>query len=140
MKTRPDLSSPKEIARLVRTFYARVALDDLLSPVFNDQAQVHWPEHWDNITAFWCKLELGIPGFAGTPTQTHSALSSVIPFRAEQFGRWVQLFHDTIDKGWDGPHAASIKQRAAQIAKMQSRLVVGAEAWDDDQVCSVGGE
>jgi len=125
----PDLDRPDEIAVLVKTFYARVATDDLLGPVFVDQAKVDWDEHLPKITAFWCKLELGLPGFNGAPTQKHTALSAVTPFRAEQFGRWVSLFHDTIDSGWAGPHADSIKARAVMIAKMQSQMVPTAEAW-----------
>jgi len=116
---------------LVETFYERVREDDLLGPVFLDQAVVDWGEHLPKLTAFWCQLELGIPGFHGLPTQKHSALSSVRPFRAEQFGRWVALFHDTVDGGWAGPRAESIKSRAEQIAKLQSRIVQGAEPWGE---------
>ncbi len=126
---RPDLGDPEQISLLVDTFYARVRQDDLLAPVFVGQANVDWDEHLPKIAAFWCKLELGIPGFRGAPTQTHARLSSVEPFRAEQFGRWVALFHDTIDAGWAGPHAESIKDRAVMIAKVQSQMVPRAEPW-----------
>ncbi len=132
MQAQPDLDSPQQIAELVRVFYARVQIDDLLSPVFVDQADVNWEEHLPRITAFWCKLEFGLPGFNGAPTQKHSALSSEIPFRAEQFGRWVELFHDTIDEAWSGAHADSIKQRAVKIATVQSRAVDCAEPWFED--------
>ncbi len=78
----------------------------------------------------WCAVELGIPGFSGAPTRKHAALSSVTPFRAEQFSRWVGLLHDTIDRFWSGPHAESIKNRAVMIARAQSRIVPNAERWD----------
>ena len=125
----PDLDSPREIGELVRIFYTRVAEDPLLGPVFVRQAQVDWDEHQHTLTAFWCKLELGLPGYFGSPTEKHAALSAVRPFRAVQFERWIALFHDTIDSGWEGPHAESIKARATQIAKLQSRLVPGAEPY-----------
>lgn len=125
----PDLDSPDELRRLVERFYARVAEDDLLRPVFVDQAQVNWPEHHAKITAFWAKLELGIPGFVGSPTQRHADLAEVAPLRAEQFGRWIELFHDTIRGGWRGDHADSIMVRSWTIAEAQSRIVPGAEPW-----------
>ena len=128
--TLPDLGTPEEIGRLVRTFYDRVAVDDLLAPVFVDQAKVDWVEHLPRLTGFWCQLELGITGYVFQPTQKHTELSNAIPFRAEQFQRWVDLFHGTIDAGWQGPHAESIKGRAAMIAKAQSMAVPGAEAWN----------
>lgn len=125
----PDLGDSEQIGRLVRTFYARVRQDDLLGPVFEDQAGVDWDEHVHKLTAFWCRLELGIPGFEGAPTRKHARLSARAPFRAEQFERWVSLFHDTIDRGWSGPHANSIKHRAVRIAIAQSRRVPTAEPW-----------
>lgn len=124
-----DLSTREEIGTLVRTFYARVAEDDLLGPVFVDQAQIDWDEHMPRLIGFWCQLELGLPGSVVRPTQKHSALSSVEPFRAEQFARWVALFHTTIDGGWSGPHAESMKARAVMIARAQSTVVIGAEPW-----------
>ncbi len=126
---RPDLATPEEIARLVRTFYDRVAVDDLLGPVFVDQAKVDWEEHLPRLTGFWCQLELGITGYVFQPTQKHTELSNRVPFRAEQFQRWVDLFHGTIDAGWQGPHAESMKARAVAIAKAQSMVVPSAEAW-----------
>ena len=128
----PDLSTPEEIGRLVRTFYVRVAEDDLLAPVFVDQAGVDWSTHWETLTKFWCNVELGIPGFVGAPTRKHAALSEEVPFRSEQFARWVGLFHDTIDSGWSGPHAESIKAKALIIAQSQSRMIPTAETWDGE--------
>lgn len=125
----PDLATPQEIARLVRTFYDRVAADDLLAPVFVDQAKVDWEEHLPRLIGFWCQLELGISGYNFQPTQKHTALSNAIPFRSEQFQRWVDLFHGTVDAGWEGPHAESIKARATAIARAQSMVVPSAETW-----------
>ncbi|MFT5733589.1 MAG: hemoglobin [Planctomycetota bacterium] len=127
--TLPDLSTPEEIDRLVRTFYDRVAVDDLLAPVFVDQAKVDWEEHLPRLIGFWCQLELGISRYTFQPTQKHTELSNAISFRAEQFQRWVDLFHGTIDTGWSGPHAESIKDRAIVIAKAQSMVVPSAEDW-----------
>ncbi len=125
----PDLANPEEIGRFVRAFYDRVAADDLLAPVFVDQAQVDWEEHLPRLTGFWCQLELGIIGYSFQPTQKHVALSDAIPFRAEQFQRWVDLFHGTANAGWRGPHAESMKERAVAIAKAQSMIVPSAEDW-----------
>ncbi len=138
MTATPDLSTPEEILALMRIFYARVRADELLRPVFVDQADIDWDEHIPKIGAFWCQLELGIRGFHGNPTQKHIEHSAVEPFRAEQFGRWVSLFHDTIDAGWAGPHAKSIKARAVMIAKAQSRLVPTAEDWSGPDTASTG--
>ncbi len=110
-------------------FYGRVAEDSLLGPVFVGQAEVDWHEHIPRLTAFWCQIELGIPGFNGAPTAKHSALSRVRPFEARQFERWIQLFTDTIRGGWSGSRVESMIDRAVQIAQVQSRAVERAEPW-----------
>src|SRR5262245_10615178 len=58
----PDLNDPTEIAEMVRRFYADVAQDDLLGPMFNEVAQVDWAEHLPKLTAFWCRALLSMPG------------------------------------------------------------------------------
>ena len=125
-----DLDSVEELGELVLRFYARVRVDDLLGPVFVDQARVDWDEHHAKLTAFWAQLELGIPGFHGRPTAKHGALSQDIPFRREQFARCEELFHGTVDSHWSGRHATSIKERAVDIARAQSRIVTAAEPYD----------
>ena len=47
-----DLDSPEEITEMVRRFYADVAQDELLGPLFNDVARVDWSEHLPKLTAF----------------------------------------------------------------------------------------
>lgn len=120
---RPDLDSREQIERLVRRFYAQVREDEILAPVFVEQAQVDWNEVIPKITAFWCQLELGVIGFRGNPTRKHEELHAEQPFRSEQFERWVALFHATVDSAWAGPHADSIKARAVMIGQAQSRML-----------------
>ena len=52
---------------MVRRFYADVAQDDLLGPMFNDVAQVDWSEHLPKLAAFWCRALLGHAGVRGQP-------------------------------------------------------------------------
>jgi hemoglobin len=56
-----DLDDRGEITELVRRFYARVAEDDLLGPVFEDVARVDWSTHLPKLTELWCRVLLGPP-------------------------------------------------------------------------------
>ncbi|MEM9091852.1 MAG: group III truncated hemoglobin [Cyanobacteria bacterium P01_F01_bin.53] len=138
ISTLPDLDNPEKIAALVKTFYARVAEDDLLGPIFIEHATVDWDEHTQKLTAFWCAIAFGTTfgasGYHGSPVRKHSAISAVTPFKVEHFTRWVQLFHNTIDRGWSGPYVDFIKSRAVTIAKAQSRNVLNAEPWDNQHL------
>jgi len=40
-----DLDDPQKVAEMVRRFYADVAQDTLLGPVFNDVAHTDWAAH-----------------------------------------------------------------------------------------------
>ena len=135
-KPASDLGTPDEIAVLARAFCAQVAEDELLRPIFVDQAAINWDHQIQQLTRFWSEIALGIPGYQGSPIQKHSAISAVIPFRNEHFTRWIQIFQDTIDRHWVGFYAELIKARAVNIAKAQSRNVLNAERWDDAALIS----
>jgi hemoglobin len=127
--TRPeptrDLDSPDEVAELVRRFYADVAQDDLLGPMFEDVAQVDWSEHLPKLTAFWCRALFGIQGYAGNPFRAHMNVHLQEPFTIAHFERWLDLFFETVDLGWVGPNAERIKALASRVAVVHSDQLVG---------------
>src|SRR5689334_23465320 len=98
-----DLDDATEIAEIVRRFYAYVAQDDVLGPMFNDVARVDWSEHLPKLTAFWCRALLSRPGYSGNPYTKHQAVHARRPFTHAHFQRWLELFHETLDLGWAGP-------------------------------------
>jgi hemoglobin len=123
-----DLDTPEEVAEMVRRFYADVAQDGLLGPVFEDVAGVDWSEHLPTITAFWSRMLLGRPGYDGNPLAAHRRIHAREPFTAEHFVRWLELFHETLDGGWAGPHVDQAKRLAARVARVHSQQLDGAPA------------
>lgn len=120
-----DLDSPAEVAEMVRRFYQDIAQDDLLGPLFNDVAQVDWSEHLPKLTAFWCRVLLGINGYQGNPFRAHSDVHARSPFTIAHFERWLQLFHETIELGWVGPNADRALELAHNVARVHSQQLVG---------------
>lgn len=127
--TRPDpqrdLDSPEEIAEMVRRFYADVAQDELLGPMFNDVAKVDWSEHLPKLTAFWCRALLGLPGYSGNPFQAHAEVHRRRAFTAAHFQRWLSLFHETLELGWIGPSADRAAELADNVARVHSQQLIG---------------
>jgi hemoglobin len=121
-----DVSSPADVEELVRRFYGAVAQDELLVPMFNDVARVDWSEHLPKLTAFWCRALFGTPGYQGNPYAKHRAIHAQAPFTAEHFARWLELFEETVDHGWSGERAESMKALALRVAEVHSRQLVGA--------------
>ncbi len=111
-----DITSRPDIERLVDTFYGLVRGDDLLGPIFDDVAHVDWAEHLPKMYAFWDAVLFGTPGFKGNPLATHVMLSRKTALTEREFGRWITLFHQTVDQEFAGPMAIEAKRRAEQIA------------------------
>ena len=120
-----DLDTPEEIAEMVRRFYADVAQDELLGPLFNEVAQVDWSAHLPKLTAFWCRALLGISGYVCNPFQAHAHIHSQQPFTVEHFERWLSLFHETLELGWVGPRADRAAELADNVARVHSQQLIG---------------
>jgi hemoglobin len=120
-----DLDAPDQIAEMVRRFYADVAQDDLLGPMFNDVAHVDWSEHLPKLTAFWCRALLGQPGYAGNPYRAHALVHAKRSFTAAHFERWLTLFDETLELGWIGPNVDRARALAATVARVHSKQLLG---------------
>jgi hemoglobin len=106
---------------MVRRFYSDVAQDDVLGPMFNDVAKVDWSEHLPKLTAFWCRLLFGVPGYAGNPLRAHQLIHAKRAFKPQHFERWLELFHDAVDLGWTGPKAEKAKAFAIRVARAHAQ-------------------
>jgi hemoglobin len=120
-----DLDDEMEIHELVRRFYADVAQDDLLGPMFNDVARVDWSEHLSKLTAFWCRALLSMPGYEGNPYRAHHLIHARRSFTRAHFERWLDLFHETLDLGWTGPKVEQAKALARKVAMVHSKQLTG---------------
>jgi hemoglobin len=108
----------------VRRFYADVAQDELLGPMFNDVAQVDWSEHLPKLTAFWCRALLGLQGYVGNPYRAHAEVNAAVPFQVAHFERWLGLFSETLDD-WEGHNVDRALELAANVARVHSQQLIG---------------
>ena len=118
-----DLTSRKDIERLVDTFYVRVRADERLGAIFDGIAHVDWATHLPKMYNFWESVLFGTGTYQGNPLAVHQMLAQRTPMTATEFNRWVELFHLTVDDLFAGPQALETKLRASRIAAlMQERL------------------
>jgi hemoglobin len=109
---KPDITTREDIKLLIDTFYASVNADHLLSPIFNEVAEVDWPHHLPVMYSFWNSILFGNMEYKGQPFPKHLAL----PIEARHFQRWLYLFTETVNTLFAGEKAEEAKQRAASIA------------------------
>ncbi|OON66237.1 group III truncated hemoglobin [Hymenobacter sp. CRA2] len=110
----PDISTETDIRTLVDRFYDKVNQDELLGPVFNEIAAVHWEAHLPIMYDFWSSILLGTARYKGRPFPKHLAL----PIEKAHFQRWLQLFYQTVVENFAGAKAEEVKVKALNIATM----------------------
>jgi hemoglobin len=114
-----EIKNEEDIKLLVDTFYDKVNKDELLSPVFNSEANVDWTEHLPKMYKFWGTQLIGTADYFGRPFPPHSLLN----INRDHFERWLQLFTATVDELFIGMGAEMAKQKARNIAAVfQSKL------------------
>jgi hemoglobin len=104
-----DIAHRDDIKIMVDRFYEKVKADPLLGPVFS---HVDWPNHLPIMYDFWSSMLLGDQTYRGNPLQRHLHLA----IDKSHFGRWLELFKQTVDENFDGDKAEEAKMRGQSIA------------------------
>jgi hemoglobin len=119
-----DIASRADIVRLVDGFYQRVRADEILGPIFDDVAHTDWDRHLPKMYDFWDAVLFGAAGFHGNPLAVHRELATRVPLGAPEFGRWLALFHQSVDTLFRVPRAEDTKLRAARIATVMRHHIL----------------
>lgn len=106
MKT--DITNSEDIALLVDEFYTVAFKDALLAPHFVD---IDFPAHRPRMIAFWEFVLLDKAGYTTSVFDKHAHMK----IGMEHFNRWVQIFHETVDRLFEGEKANDAKMRATTI-------------------------
>ena len=112
-----DINSEKDVLHLVRTFYAKVQVDDLLGPIFNSVI-TDWEEHYERLTAFWVSNLFFSKKYNGDPLQKHVEVDAAHhgTINEMHFGVWLNLWYETIDELSKGDVAQVAKNRARNMS------------------------
>lgn len=82
---------------LLRRFYRAAFADPLIGPFFTEIAGTDLEVHLPRITDFWERALFRTADYGRDAFAPHSALHSARALTAAHFGRWVQLWHATVD-------------------------------------------
>ena len=117
-----EIENREDVSLIVRSFYAKVRVDETLSHIFNNII-TDWEGHLEKLTDFWTMQLFGGKVYHGNPIRVHQEVDdrSNHVVTAYHFGTWLQLWFETIDAHFTGEHADTLKRRAR---KMQTVLMV----------------
>lgn len=125
-----DLDTEDEIMEMVTRQYVDVGQDELLQPYFDfGPGFIDWQAHIRSVADYWCHVLLYAPGYEIDVIESHRPLHDRAPFTPELFDRWLQVFRDTIDGGWDGPKATMANKRATGMAWAMAQRFLGHGVW-----------
>lgn len=113
-----DLTTREHIFLLVSSFYEKVRKDDLLGPIFNGVIS-DWDHHLQHLTDFWCNqlfVERGT--YRGDPIAAHKGVDEYAKntISEHHFGRWLNLWVQTLDELFEGDNVFIAKNRARKMA------------------------
>ncbi len=117
-----EIETRNDIEVLINSFYAKIRKDALLGPIFNTQIpEDKWSAHLINLTDFWETNLFGVARFKGNPTKMHVEVDKNFNYEINQvhFGKWLQLWFETIDELYQGDYAKKAKDSARKISTRQ---------------------
>ena len=117
-----QIENREDINTLVKAFYEKIKVDDLLGPIFNRHiSKEQWPVHIEHLTDFWETNLFGKRKFKGSPTQKHINVDQNHAHTIDQkhFGKWIQLWFETINERYEGELASKAKEAARRMAHGQ---------------------
>lgn len=129
--TRADITTRADLDVLLRRFYTAAFADPLIGPFFTEIAGTDLDVHMPRITDFWERALFRTAEYRRNAFAPHAALHAARPLTAEHFGRWVQLWHATIDGLHRGPNADRAKAQGERIAVAMLRRLGGKDTSTD---------
>ncbi|MFJ1562858.1 group III truncated hemoglobin [Streptomyces erythrochromogenes] len=123
-----DISGRADLDVVLRRFYTAAFADPRIGPFFTRIAGTDLDVHLPRITDFWERALFRTAPYRRNAFAPHAALHSVRALTAADFGRWVQLWHATIDGLHSGPNAERAKAQGERIALTLHRRLAGPDA------------
>lgn len=110
------ISGREELSFLVRTFYSKIRADKEIGPFFNETVQ-DWEEHLEKLTDFWEMSLFGTKKYYGNPLTAHVEVDRNFDNRisANEFGIWLNLWHEVLDTYFIGDNVQILKERARKM-------------------------
>lgn len=104
---------------LVRAFYGKVRKDEVLGPIFNDTI-IDWEAHLELLINFWQTQLFLKRVYHGNPVTVYQEVDEKMnhTITSEHFGRWLNLWFETIDELFTGDVVWTAKNRAQKMSTM----------------------
>ncbi len=127
-----DLAGRADVEALLRRFYGRALLDDVLADPFDEIRAKGLESHLPVMCDFWETVLFRAGLYQGSALQVHRTVHDRHPLAGTHFLRWLGIWTDTVDQMYRGPHADQAKTQATRIAWAMHRRLTGTDNRDLD--------
>lgn len=126
---RADLADRADVEALLRRFYGRVLVDDLLAEPFSQVREVTGLDaHIPLMADFWETMLFHVRRYHGRVQDVHGRVHERTALSSPHFIRWLTTWYQTVDEMYSGPFAERAKRQAARIAWAMHRALTGGDA------------
>lgn len=120
-----DLAGRTDVEALLRRFYSRALIDELLREPFAELRASGLDAHLPIMCDFWETVLFGAGRYRGSALTAHRNIHERTPLRDHHFIRWLTIWNDTVDAMYQGPAAERAKVQGARIAWAMHRRLNG---------------
>ena len=118
-----EITAREDIDILVKSFYDKLLMDELLHSIFRKMVVSHLDAHLVTIADFWDSILLDANDYRGNVTEKHFEVDKQFHLTKAEFDRWLLHWNSTVDELYTGEKAEMAKFRAKSIADiMQYKL------------------
>lgn len=122
-----DLAARPDVEALLRRFYGRVMVDDVLAAPFAEVRSKGLESHIPVMADFWETALFRAGLYRGSALHAHRRVHERIPLDGRHFVRWLTVWNDTVDEMFRGPIADRAKIQGARIAWAMHRRLTGTD-------------
>lgn len=128
MSGKPDISSREDLDRLMRSFYNKLLVDDVVGYLFTEVIDLDLEDHFPRLVNFWEVQLLNAGRYEGNPMGVHMDLHAKESLTKAHFERWLEHFNSSVDEFFEGPKAHLAKERALSIATVMQIKIASKSA------------
>lgn len=123
-----DLTTRADVEALLRRFYGRVLVDEVLAAPFSEVREVTGLDsHIPVMCDFWETVLFRAGRYRGSALHAHRHVHHRTPLSGRHFVRWLTTWNSTVDEMFTGPIAEHAKTQAARIAWAMHRRLTGTD-------------
>ena len=123
-----DLADRADVEVLLRRFYSRVLVDDVLAAPFTLLQVRGLDSHIPVMCDFWETVLFRAGLYRGSALHAHRLVHQRTSLSGHHFVRWLTTWNNTVDEMYRGPVAEHAKTQAARIAWAMHRRLTGTDA------------